>query len=416
MKSNYPYLKRSLEEKIVKLFSAFPVVVIAGGRQVGKSTILEHLFPKIPRVIFDPEVDVENANAQPELFLNNRRPPIVLDEIQYAKNIVPGIKRRLDNDRSPGQYLITGSQQWQVMKLLSESLAGRAIFIDLDSLSLLEIYESENESWLSYWLKNESIDVNRCNLLLKDRTLYEQLWRGFLPEPQFIKSEFVPDYFKSFERTYIQKDVRSISDVEDVTLFSRFYRLCATLSAQEINYNQIGRDIDVTPQTASRWLDVLRATFQWFELPAWSGNLIKKISQKPKGYIADTGLLCFALAISDFSVLGSHPILGSLFETASVLEIKKLSQLLPAQPNLYHWRLHSGSEVDLIIEWNGKLFPIEIKAKTSITKKDASGIMAFKKSRSKLPIGKGLIVAPVTTPYSLTEDVTVLPWNCSVSI
>lgn len=416
MAVNHSYFNRLLNDRLVLLFKTFPAVVVSGARQVGKSTLLKHLFPDLPCIVFDPIVDIENARQDADLFLNNRPAPVILDEIQYAPELVPAIKRRLERDRSPGQYLITGSQQWEVMKALAESLAGRAVFLDLEGFCLLEIAEQPaKKSWLSQWLGHAGemtpAQVSRAPI---QAGLYEQLWRGFLPEAQFIPADTVPDYLAAYQRTYIERDVRQIIEISNLTQFSNFFRLCAALSAKEINHSQLGRELGVTPQTAMRWLDVLKATFQWHEVPAYSGNTIKRISSKPKGYLADTGMICHTHAISAPPVIGGHPVWGGLFETAVVNEIRKLRRLVPATPNLYHWRAHGGDEVDVLLEWNGKFYPIEIKGKSHPDAADAAGIAAFYKTYPKLPKAPGLVVAPSESFYQIKKDVWVMPWDAVI--
>lgn len=407
----HPYIYRGLEAKLKALSEAFPVVVITGGRQVGKSTLLSHTFPHLSHIVFDPTIDIENARRDPDLFLNNRKPPLILDEIQYAPELVSAIKRRLEKDRRAGQYFLTGSQQWGVMKMLAESLAGRAVFLDLEGFSLLEIAKGKpRQSWLEHWLTKATLPSHSKKFPLPF-TLYEQLWRGFLPEAQFLKKEFLPTFLESYQRTTIERDIRQMADISDLQLFGRFFKLCGALTAQEINFSQLGREIGITPQTARRWLDFLMATFQWFEIPAYSGNTIKRISLKPKGYLSDTGLVCATQAVSTPEAMGSHPLWGSIFETAVVTEVRKHSRWLNASPNIFHWRSHGGAEVDLLLERDGHFYPIEIKGKSHPGKEDITGIQAFRKTYPKLLHKPGLVIAPADQSYPLGNDIWVLPWN-----
>lgn len=406
MISNYPYIPRKIEGILKELFKQFPVVVVAGARQVGKSTLLENTFPlSIPRVVFDPVIDIENARSDPDLFLANRSPPLILDEIQYVPSLVSALKRKLDQDRRPGQYLITGSQQWEVMKLLSESLAGRAIILNLHPFCLAEI--QKEKIWIPSWLEGKTNFKHSP----PSYSLYEQLWRGFFPEAQFLKTETVSYFYQSYLSTYIEKDVRNLANISDWEQFGRFYRLCGALTAQEVNLSQFGRDIGITPQTATRWRDILKATFQWFEIPAFSQNSVKKVSLKAKGYFMDTGLVCNTLAISSSHAVANHPQWGAIFETAVVGEIRKQCSLMSPAPIMHHWRSHGGAEVDIILEWNGKFYPIEVKANSHPSKVDARGILSFRDSYPSLPIQKGLILAPSEKIYSVTPDILVMPWD-----
>jgi uncharacterized protein len=409
----YPYIPRFITNRITNLFQHFPCIVVTGARQVGKSTLLQHIYPNIPCVVFDPIHDIQNARSDPELFLNNNPPPIILDEIQYAPELVPVIKRRIDRDKKNSQYLLTGSQQWGVLKHVSESLAGRAIITHLEGFSIGEMAKaSPTNLWLERWLNDDECFLKkRSNRLTSPFTLYEQLWRGFLPEAQFIKLDFIPDFHYSYQSTYIEKDIRLLSDIADIQQFGRFVKLAAALTAQEINHSQLGRELGITPQTSKRWLSLLSQTFEWFEIPAFSNNHIKKISSKPKGYFSDTGQICFSQMISTKDTLGSHPLFGALFETAVVNEIRKQCFLMSTPPQLYHWRSHGGSECDLILERDGKFYPIEIKAKTRPSKKDISGIQSFIKTYPQLNIKKGLVIAPAEETYSLSNNTVVIPWD-----
>ena len=408
------YIDRMLTEKLYTLAASFPAVVISGARQVGKSTLLQNtLGKKAEIVVFDPVIDIENARQDPELFLNNHPPPLILDEIQYAPELVASIKRRIDRDRSPGQYILTGSQQWGVMRSMSESLAGRAVFLDLHSFSLPEINRQGSITpWMARWLRSPEVFLaERQTRHTMAVTLYEQLWRGFLPEAQSLPADVIPDFLNAYQRTYIERDVRLIADVADFQLFGRFLQLACALTAQEINYSQLGRELGLTPQTAQRWIAILKSTFQWFEFPAYSGNMIKRVSNKPKGYIADTGLACQAQAISAPAVIGGHPLWGALFETAVAAELKKQAALLTPKPNFYHWRAYSGAEVDILLEYNGILHPIEIKAKTNPSRRDTMGISAFRKKYPKLKIAPGLVIAPCEKTTRLSESDYAVPWD-----
>ena len=411
------YKPRILTQPLERMIERFSVVVVSGARQVGKSTLLQHALPDWDMVVFDPAMDVGNARQDPDLFLDNHPPPVVLDEIQFAPELVAAIKRRVDRVRKPGRYVLTGTQQWSVLKSANESLAGRAVFLDLEGFSLAEIAETANAD---HWLKRYHDDpdafvadlptgIERIKL---PRTVYQQLWWGFLPEADAFEAEWIGEFYRAYLRTYIERDVRLLADVSDWQQFGRFVRLTAALTAQEVNYSQLGREIGVTPQTAQRWLAMLRATFQWFEVPAYHGNTIKRISGKPKGYIADTGLACSLQMISTPQTLGGHPLVGSLFETLVVAEIRKLAATLATPPSLYHWRSHGGGEVDLLLERDGCFHPIEIKLTTKPSKNATRGIMALRETYPKLKIAPGLVVCPVERAQRLNETDHALPWDC----
>ena len=429
------YKKRMLADRLRGMLGRFSVVVVSGARQVGKTTLLAHELPGWESVVFDPAMDVGNARQDPDLFLDNHPAPLILDEIQYAPELVAAIKRRVDvasasgrrgdaavadrgggrsGGRKAGMYVLTGSQQWSVLKSASESLAGRAVFLDLEGFSLAEIAEAVvAEHWLKRYLDGpEEFVASSVTRLGVGRTLYEQLWRGFLPETDSLEQEWVAEFYRAYLRTYIERDVRLLADVADWQQFGRFVQLAAALTAQEINRSQLGRALGVTPQTAQRWLAMLRATFQWFEVPAYHGNTIKRISSKPKGYLADPGLACSLQTISTPRALSGHPLVGALFESAVVGEIRKLAGTLATPPNSYHWRSHGGAEVDLLLERDGVFYPIEVKLSSRPSRQDARGIKAFRATYPRLKVAPELVIAPVERMEQVGDAEYALPWDC----
>jgi len=411
------YHERHISSRLQRLMSAFPAVVVSGARQVGKSTLVRALFGGSGGyVVFDPFVDVENARRDPDLFLDSHpERPLLLDEIQCAPEIVGALKRRIDRDRRPGQFVLTGSQQWQVIRSLSESLAGRAVFLDLEGFSVAEARrEPDPPGWLGAWLEGEdpgTAPESFAGAPGSGRTLYETLWRGSLPEANLLELDLLPAFFEAYLRTYIERDVRTLSDIGDFAAFTRFVQLAAALTAQEINYSHLGREIGLTPQTARRWLALLEGTFQVQRVEAYSNNAVKRVSGKPKGVFADTGLACALQRISTPAALGGHPFLGALFETLVGGEIRKLAALVPTPPRFHHWRSAGGAEVDLLLERDGRFFPVEVKLSSHPSRRDTSGIAAFRRAYPGLPVAPGMVVAPVSRPFRLSESDWAVPWN-----
>jgi len=413
------YRHRVIEAKLKTLAKHFPAVVVTGARQAGKSTLLAYLFGKDARhIVFDPVTDEFGARRDPQFFLQQHKTPLILDEIQYAPELLPIIKKCIDKDRSPGQFYLTGSQNLSVIKSISESMAGRAVVVDLDVMSVPERSGTADKG-VSFWLetilasgkKFESLrDLKRSRAAPKDSSLFELLWRGGYPGTLDLPDNLFADYFRSYLRTYVERDIRVLAEVSDQQTFSRFFGIVAAVTAREVNHSQLGRELGITPQTASRWLDILKATYQWFELPAYHGNLIKRLSNKGKGYLTDTGLACYLSRISSPEALAVQPIMGHIFETHVVLEIKRIFSALSAPVNLYHWRAHSGAEVDLVIERDGMLWPLEIKSKANINSSDIRGLSAFRAAYPK-QCGLSIVVASAEEPFFFSKDVIVLPYS-----
>lgn len=406
------YRNRLLSIRLARLTENFPVVVVSGARQVGKTTLLKHLFPQHDYVVFDASLDLEGARRDPDLFLLNHPSPLILDEIQYAPELVSAIKRFVD--RSPArvsQFILTGSQQWQVLKTLSESLAGRAAFLDLQGFSLQELSDADS-CWLTGWLESpEQFPEWSRTAARYSGELTTWLWNGFMPGVQPLPSDLVTDFWAGYHRTYIERDARLMGEIQDWQEFGRFIGLMTALTAQEINYSQLGREIGITPQTSKRWLKILEATFQWFELPPFSGNSIKRVSMRPKGHITDTGLACFHARVSSPKMLASHPLFGSLFESAMVQELCKQAAASGLRPSWYHWRSGGGAEVDLLLEKDDIIYPFEIKLTTKPSRRDVSGITAFKAAYPGRRVGFGAVICAVEKPYWITGEVMAIPWN-----
>jgi len=406
------YRPRLVSDRLQQLTGSFPVVVVSGARQVGKTTLMRHVFPAHDYVVFDASLDMEGARREPDLFLRNHPPPVILDEIQYAPEVVSAIKRHVDRSGgAPGQFLLTGSQQWQVLQSLAESLAGRVAFLDLQGFSVQELAGSDS-GWLARLLDMPDDCLNWSRQATRYAgSLHEWLWRGSLPRATELEQSLIPDFWTGYHRTYVERDARVAGDVSDWQEFGRFVRLMSALTAQEINTSHLGREIGMTPQTARRWLKVMQATFQWFELGAFSGNALKRVSLRPKGYLADTGLACYHAQISSPRALGSHPLLGAVFETAMVCEIIKQAATLPARPAFYHWRSAGGAEVDLLLERDGTLYPIEIKLTANPTRRTASGILAFRAAHPDRKLANGMVLCAVEEPRWIADEVLALPWN-----
>ncbi len=257
------YRQRHLEAKISRLCHAVPVVLVLGARQAGKSTLLSHLAPEASRVVFDPVIDVNNAWEDPELFLDQYQPPLVLDEVQYSPDLPGVIKRRVDEDPSPGQYLLTGSRNLMLLSSVSESMAGRVVVPDLPFLSLAERCHgaATNSTWVEDLFASDPVDRLRSRGRLIPRsvepTLASRLWRGGFPGHLDNDDVILPDLFASYMRTYIERDVRRVAAVENAGLFARFVGLGAALSGQEINHSRLGRELGITYHTAQRWLSIL---------------------------------------------------------------------------------------------------------------------------------------------------------------
>jgi len=415
------YVHRYLEEHVLFMARHFKVVLVVGPRQVGKSTLLANLFPHLPIVTFSPVHDVQDARKDPEFFLSRFKGPVILDEVQYVPELLAYIKLRVDQSPEKGQYFLTGSQNLSLLKTASESMAGRVGTIEL---APMVFYEQQRcftltkdglrpRHWLEHYLENPHTLPEKSAGVISGPFVTEAIWRGGYPELLEAPERLFSEYFKNYIKTYVDRDIRVHAEVEDLMRFNDFVALLAAITAQEINYNQLGREIAASGKTAQRWLSILYATYMWRDARPFVGNTIKRITQKSKGYFVDTGFACQLLHIPSPESLMGHPMLGHLFETYVSNMLAVIIQRLSFSVGVYHWRSSGGAEVDILLECNNALYPIEVKIKSRLTGNDARGIKAFfetyKDGRYRLM--PGIIVYTGTECYWVVENVLAVPWN-----
>jgi predicted AAA+ superfamily ATPase len=410
------YRTRYAESPLKRLAGHFKIVLVTGARQIGKTTLLRHAHPDLRLLVFDPFQDLYGAKADPDLLLDNFPAPLILDEIQFAPEMLSALKRRVDRSDDKGQYFLTGSQDLAVLRSVGESLAGRVGILHLEGMTLEEMLgRGDRGAWLGRYLDDpESLVENFAGTLTELGSMARQLWRGSLPGLLDLADEAAADYLRSYVETYIERDVRTAGDIREMAVFGRFLGLAAALTAQEINSSQLGRELGVKPDTARRWTDLLAATFQWRELLPFHGNAIKRLSGKSKGLFCDTGLACFLQRVSSPEALLVNPLLGAMFETWTVNAVLRQCITLPVPPQAYHWRTSGGAEVDLVLEWDGKLYPIEVKCKTTVGKHDTRGLRAFRETYSSRQVMPGLIIYAGRECYRVDGSTIALPWNAEI--
>jgi hypothetical protein len=414
------YRKRHIEDRVSRMAGRLPVVLVCGPRQSGKSTLLGRLFGQGCRCfVFDAVTDAGGAKSDPELFLRLNPSPLILDEVQHVPRLLDIIKREVDaRPGENGLYFLSGSQQLQVLREVSESLAGRVAVIDLWPMSRSEA-EGDDRPGLVELLLGTDEPLTAPTLVARlaaahgqsaaGGRLLERIFRGGYPRLLDFDTVDIEEWFSSYLLTYVERDVRLLRDLSDPHDFSRFVRLLAAITAQEINFSELGREIGITPRTARGWLDVLVASYQVRLLDAFSGNAVKRVSGRPKCHFADTGFACHLAAISSPLALGSHPLLGSLFETHVVTEVLKHVAGLSARPRAWHWRTRGGAEVDLVLERDGILFPFECKLTARPTRRDLSGMRAFLETYPHRRFGPLVVVHGGTELYLIDEDAVAVP-------
>ncbi len=406
------YKPRFAQAKLKEYAKWFRAILVLGSRQVGKTTLLRQAFPGLPLITFDPVQDIHGARQDPDLFLDSFRPPLILDEIQYVPELFAALKRRIDLSEKPGQYFLTGSQNPAMLRQVAESMAGRVGILELAGFGVEELAGvGDCHPWLKVWLETGGeADPARYRFLPQPSGgLLSTLWRGGMPGLLGLPDTMVQPFLDSYLHTYVERDVRVMGDIRDMGGFGRFVALCAALTAQEVNKAQFGRELGIAPATALKWFDTLKATYQWHEIQAFSGNAVKRLVGKSKGYLTDTGLACLLQRLTSVEALSASPLRGALFETWVANGIRKQFTTLPSAPGLYHWRTAGGAEVDVVLDWNGVRYPVEIKCKTQLSGHDLRGIRAFRETYGTE--SPGVIVYAGESCRKLDAVTLAMPWN-----
>jgi len=364
--------ERIIAKTIKKAVRTFPAVVLTGPRQSGKTTVFKMLFSKSHRFVSleDPDVRMR-AKDDPIAFLEQYKPPVVIDEIQYLPELLSYIKTRIDKNRKPGQWLLTGSQNFALMQSATQSLAGRAAVLSLLPFSVSEFYNNAKKTEnISNWLKKiKKIEPN--NKQSQAVSLENILLRGFYPEISSQKQIDRQLWCGSYITTYLERDVRNLSDIGDLNQFERFLVACAVRTGQILNLSEIARDIGISVPTARRWLSLLEAGYQIYLLYPYYKNIGKRIIKSPKLYFNDTALCSYLLGLNDAESLRNAPNFGNLFETLVICDFWKRFLHFGEKPSIYYLRTRDDLEIDLVIENAGSLHLFEIKSAMTITPKHA---------------------------------------------
>ncbi|MGB9630270.1 MAG: ATP-binding protein, partial [Thermodesulfobacteriota bacterium] len=364
---------RILAKTIQKAIKTFPAVVVTGPRQSGKTTLLKNLFSKTHRFVTleDPDVRMR-AREDPIHFLEQYQPPVIIDEIQYVPELLSYIKTRIDQKRKPGQWLFTGSQHFVLMEGISQSLAGRVAVLSLLPFSFSErIGQGEKALETKEWLKRLPF-----HQAYEDKvSLSELILRGNYPEIASKRSVDRQLWCGSYISTYLERDVRNLAQIGDLSQFGRFLRLCAIRTGQILNLSDLAREIGMSVPTVKRWLSHLETGHQIFLLHPYYRSLGKRLVKSPKLFFNDTGLASYLLGIHDRDTLLGSPNFGNLFETMIVTDFLKRFLHFGQMPSLYYLRTRDGLEIDLIIEIGQKLHLFEIKSAMTILPRHASSLI-----------------------------------------
>lgn len=366
------YITRHMEKPVMELNEQYPVLLLTGPRQVGKTTMLEHLIEVEgkgrKKVSLDDLTLRELAKTDPKMFFQLYQPPLLIDEVQYAPELFPYIKIMVDERHQPGDFWLTGSQLFKMMEGVQESLAGRVALLHLSPLSQSEIMKRPPEPPFSLELPLLSERQNGRQML-NTPEVFQRIHQGGMPALVTGTYSNASIFYSSYIDTYMERDVRRLSNDIDSLKFLRFLRSVAARTSQQVNYKGIADDAEIDQTTAKNWLHVLEALGIIFLLEPYSNNVLKRTVSTPKLYFYDSGIVCYLTRWSSPETAMEGAMSGALLENYTVAEIIKTYQNAGQEPFLYYYRDKDAREIDLILEQDGKLFPTEIKKMASPPKK-----------------------------------------------
>ena len=380
------YMPRNAESRLQHLASGYPVVVVTGPRQSGKSTLVKHAFPDHHYVSLEDLDQREFAEMDPRGFLNQLSGSAILDEAQRCPALFSYIQTRVDERQQPGEFVLAGSRQFGLLSGITQSLAGRAALLTLLPMTYGELQRAEKIG----------------------RDLDKILFDGAFP-PIFDRELDPHPWHENYVRTYLERDVRQLINVQDLGTFQRFTRMCAGRTGQLLNLSSLANDCGITHNTANAWISVLEASYIVHLLPPHHQNFNKRMVKTPKLYFLDTGLAIWLLGIQSCEQLITHVQRGALFETWVISELLKTRFNAGKASNLYFWRDRSGHEVDLLIDHGTALSPLEIKSGQTINKDYFKGLEFWQKLAGEMAGQSWLVYGGDTR--QMRSDVTALPWH-----
>ncbi len=404
------YIVRDLERKFLKLNVFFKALLVTGARQVGKTTMMKHLMEGSNRtyVTMDDAMARDLAKRDPALFFQTYKPPILIDEVQKAPELFEQIKVICDQSEEKGLVWLTGSQQYQVIKNIRETLAGRIGILELHSLSAREKagLAFEDDLDFSYeTLKARQAKTDKNDVI----KVFKHIWEGGMPGILGVDEELRAEYFNSYVDTYIMRDAADAGGITDAVRFRRFLEGCASLVSEQVNYATLSEAADISVPTAKRWLEILQGLHIVYLLQPYSNNEMKRLSKTPKLYFCDTGLCAYLSMWLTADTLRCGAASGHYYENHVVMELVKNYSYSKAKANITYFRDSNAKEIDLFVEENGVIHPLEIKKSANPDRREVKKYSVIDKA--SLVRGNGGIICMCEQPVPIDKNNCFIPSN-----
>ena len=414
------YINRSIQLKLNEMNGKFPVILLTGARQTGKSTLLEYIRnsgnKKINYVTLDNLIERANAIEDPENFLRTHETPLIIDEFQYAPDLLSYIKIEVDEARKnemfgdgkevETMYYLTGSQVFQTMKNVSESLAGRIGILELNPLSTREINKVQEECFIPNIKLLKSKEKTAYEPV---RKIFERILKGSYPILYNGQENNLENFYSAYIKTYIERDIRQLINIKDEVKFLKFISAVAARTGQEYNASDIGKDIGIDNKTVDEWMSILRNTFLVYLLQPYSNNAVSRVIKRPKIYFMDTGLACYLVGYLNAETLEKSIYSGAIFETYVISEIIKsyMNNARDPRMHLYYYRDNTGKEIDLLIVYDNNIYPVEIKKGANTGKEAVRNFNIVEKFELNSP--NGIVICLSKEIHALDEKNYIIP-------
>ncbi len=398
------FINRHAEETIKRLTDSYPSILVTGARQTGKTTLLQKITDtrQIPYITFDDPMEEASAKNDPKTFIELHPAPCMFDEVQYVSDLFRYLKIEIDKNRQSGMFFLTGSQQFSLMEKATESLAGRIGIVQLYPLSAREI---RSDSFNDNFIPTKDYILERNKALSKTKYSVQDTWnRIFLGGyPEVIKGIVSPkDFYSNYIKTYIERDIRKLTQVADETLFLQFITITAARTSQLVNYQDMAKECGISEVTAKKWLSLLVTSGIVYLLKPYAVNVEKRVVKTPKLYFMDTGLAAFLTRWTNPEVMQNGAMAGAFFETYVISEIIKSFANNGEEPPIYFYRDKDKIEIDLLIEQNNTLYPIEIKKTASPNSGDAKNLYITGRLKN-VQIGQNVILCNTDKVLSIQK-------------